>query len=70
MPDIEKVVGFLQALGRIDLVSLLRFSKYHLLEVDVWGDITVPGAKVLSRPCSLRPSWACPGRINGASRKQ
>jgi hypothetical protein len=50
MPDIEKVVGFLQALGRIDLASLLRFSKYHLLEVDVWGDITVPGAKVLSPP--------------------
>ncbi len=50
MQEIEKAVGFLRDLGRTDLASLLRFSKYCFVEVDVWDDITVPGVQILSPP--------------------
>lgn len=44
----EQAREFLRELGREDLAALLRFSQYRLVEVDVWGDITVPGVEVIS----------------------
>lgn len=50
MEDIERAIGFLRELGRNDLASLLRFSKYRFVQVDVWHEITVPGVQIFSPP--------------------
>lgn len=50
MSSMHGPIAFLHDLQRHDLATLLRFSQYRFVEVDVWSDITVPGVEIRSPP--------------------
>ena len=50
MEEIDGAIAFLQELGRNDLSSLLKYSTYEFVEIDIWDGVTAPGVVIYSPP--------------------